>query len=195
MPQCERQHVGGVGYRDDVVAELAQRGFKFGNGLRDAIPNEDLLARKIVRGDVAERARDLLRQICVAREVTIIRGAVSPDHIHMLVAAPPQLSPSKLVQFLKGRSSRLLQREFPALRKRYWGQHLWARGTTARASARWTNKRSASISRTKDGTRMLKDSRSPRRPSLKPAREPGSLQAASAATRLSVGKESTAFRR
>ena len=36
--------------------------------------------------------------------------------------------PSKLVQFMKGRSSRLLQQEFPALRKRYWGQHLWARG-------------------------------------------------------------------
>ena len=83
---------------------------------------------KILQGDIAERARDLLRQICVAREVTIIRGAVSPDHIHMLVAAPPQLSPSKLVQFMKGRSSRLLQQEFPALRKRYWGQHLWARG-------------------------------------------------------------------
>jgi REP element-mobilizing transposase RayT len=83
---------------------------------------------KILRGDIAERARDLLRQICAARELTIIRGAVSPDHIHMLLAAPPQLSPSKLVPFLKGRSSRLLQQEFPALRKRYWGQHLWARG-------------------------------------------------------------------
>jgi len=64
---------------------------------------------KILRGDAAERARDLLRQICVAREVTIIRGAVPPDHLHMLVAAPPQLSPSTLVQFMKGRSSRLLQ--------------------------------------------------------------------------------------
>ncbi len=83
---------------------------------------------KILRGDVAERARDLIRQICAAREVTIIRGAVSPDHVHMLLAAPPQLAPSKLVQFLKGRSSRMLQEEFPALRKRYCGQHLWARG-------------------------------------------------------------------
>ena len=83
---------------------------------------------KILRGDVAERARDLIRQIGAAREVTIIRGAVSPDHVHMLWAAPPQLAPSKLVQFLKGRSSRMLQEEFPALRKRYWGQHLWARG-------------------------------------------------------------------
>ena len=34
----------------------------------------------------------------------------------------------KLVQYIKGRSSRRLQEEFPELRKRYWGQHLWARG-------------------------------------------------------------------
>lgn len=83
---------------------------------------------KILRGEVAERARDLLRQICAAREVKIVRGAVSPDHVHMLVVVPPQLGPAKLVQFLKGRSSRMLQAEFPHLRKRYWGQHLWARG-------------------------------------------------------------------
>ena len=83
---------------------------------------------KILRGRVAERARDLIRQSCASREVVIVRGAVSPDHIHMLLSAPPQLSPSKLVQYIKGRSSRRLQEEFPELRKRYWGQHLWARG-------------------------------------------------------------------
>ena len=83
---------------------------------------------KILRGRVAERARELIRQSCEAREVVIVRGAVSPDHVHMLVSAPPRLSPSKLVQYLKGRSSRRLQDEFPELRKRYWGQHLWARG-------------------------------------------------------------------
>ena len=83
---------------------------------------------KVLRGEVAERARDLLRQICQAREVVIIGGAVSPDHIHMLVSSPGHLAPAKLVQYLKGRSSRRLQEEFPHLRKRYWGQHLWARG-------------------------------------------------------------------
>jgi putative transposase len=83
---------------------------------------------KILRGDVAERARDLIRQICESRELKIIRGAVSPDHIHLLMAAPPHLAPSKIVQYIKGRSSRRLQEEFPQLRKRYWGQHLWARG-------------------------------------------------------------------
>ncbi len=83
---------------------------------------------KVLRGEVAERARDLLRQICAAREVQIVRGTVSPDHVHMLVVVPPQLAPAKLVQCLKGRSSRMLQRDFRHLRKRYWGQHLWARG-------------------------------------------------------------------
>jgi putative transposase len=51
---------------------------------------------KILRGRVAERARDLLKQICQAREVVIMRGAVSPDHIHMLVSAPATLAPAKL---------------------------------------------------------------------------------------------------
>jgi putative transposase len=45
----------------------------------------------------------------------------------MLLSAPPQLALAKLVHFIKGRSSRRLQEEFPELRRRYWGQHLWAR--------------------------------------------------------------------
>lgn len=77
---------------------------------------------KILRGRVAERARDLLRQIGQARDGVIIRRAVSPDHIHMLVTSPPDMAPAKLVQYLKGRSSRRLQDEFPDLRKRYWGR-------------------------------------------------------------------------
>jgi len=57
---------------------------------------------KVLRGRVAERTRDLIRQSCEARELVIIRGAVSPDHIHMLVSAPAHLAPSKMVQFIKG---------------------------------------------------------------------------------------------
>ena len=44
------------------------------------------------------------------------------------VAVSPQLAPATLVQYLKGRSGRMLQEEFPHLRQRYWGQHLWVRG-------------------------------------------------------------------
>jgi len=83
---------------------------------------------KVLKGRVAEHARDLIRQVCEARGVRSVRGAVSPDHIHMLLSAPPDMSPAKLVPYIKGRSSRKLQDEFAELRKRYWGQHLWARG-------------------------------------------------------------------
>lgn len=82
----------------------------------------------VLRGDVAARCRDLLRQSCLSRDLRIVRGHVSKDHVHMLISAPPRLSPSKIMQFLKGRSSRLLQQEFPHLHRRYWGRHMWARG-------------------------------------------------------------------
>lgn len=82
----------------------------------------------ILTGKVALRARELIRQIAAANEVEIISGAVSSDHIHIYVSIPPSLSVSKLVQFLKGATSRKLQLEFEELRKRYWGQHVWARG-------------------------------------------------------------------
>jgi putative transposase len=81
---------------------------------------------KILRGRITYACQ--LRQICEAREAVIIRGAVAPDQIHMLLSAPPDVAPAKLVPYLKGRLSRRLQDEFPELRKSYWGQHLWARG-------------------------------------------------------------------
>ncbi len=103
---------------------------KRARGLRTEVPHD--LVHKISEegagGRIAERARDLIRQICAAREVVIVRGSVSPDHIHPLLAASPILAPAKLAQYIKGRSSRHLQSEFPDLRKQYWGQHMWARG-------------------------------------------------------------------
>jgi putative transposase len=82
----------------------------------------------VLKGVVALRARDIIREVCEAREVTIIKGVVSKDHVHLFVLCPPHLSPSKVMQWVKGRTSRKLQQEFEELRKQYWGRHLWARG-------------------------------------------------------------------
>ncbi len=83
---------------------------------------------KVLTGDVALRTRELVRQVCEANEVRILRGHVSADHVHLLVSLPARVSPSKLMQYLKGKTSHTLQMEYPHLRKRYWGRHLWARG-------------------------------------------------------------------
>ncbi|GGL66063.1 IS200/IS605 family transposase [Sporolactobacillus putidus] len=83
---------------------------------------------QVLRGQIAIRLRELIRQGCEARGVIILQGSVGKEHIHLLISCPPSLAPSKIMQYLKGRSSRLLQDEFSELKKRYWGQHLWSRG-------------------------------------------------------------------
>ena len=84
--------------------------------------------KKVLVGLVAERIRELLRQICKANEVDIIKGHVSKDHIHLFLSVPPNMSVSKLVQLLKGKSSYKMLQENSQLQKEFWGRHLWARG-------------------------------------------------------------------
>ena len=82
----------------------------------------------VLQGDVQKRCRELLRQVCEAEEVVILKGVVSKDHVHMHIEYAPKVSISYLVKHLKDRSSRLLQKEFPQLHKKYWGRHFWASG-------------------------------------------------------------------
>ena len=79
-------------------------------------------------GDVGARARDIVREICRSEQVEIVKGYVSKDHVHLFVSLPPQVTISRLVQRLKGKTSYKLLQEFAHLRKAYWGRHLWARG-------------------------------------------------------------------
>ena len=84
--------------------------------------------KPMLYGEVAIRLRDLIREICKSMDVEIIKGRVSKDHLHLLVSVPPHLSVSKLVQHLKGKSSRKLLSEYKRLAKQFWGRHLWACG-------------------------------------------------------------------
>ena len=82
----------------------------------------------VLRGDLGLRFRDLLKEICREKGFVIVKGNIRANHVHVLVSAPTDCSPAKIAQYLKGKSSYSLQREFPWIRKRYWGQHIWARG-------------------------------------------------------------------
>lgn len=84
--------------------------------------------KKILKGLIGIRTRDIIRQVCEKFGIDIIRGNISQDHVHIFVSIPPNHSVSKIVQNLKGRSSRILQQEFQELRKEYWGRHFWAIG-------------------------------------------------------------------
>ena len=82
----------------------------------------------MLHGDVRLRVRDILRQVCAENGVQILKGVLAADHVHMFVSIPPKLSVADLMRKMKGRSSHKVQREFPQLKKRYWGRHFWGRG-------------------------------------------------------------------
>jgi putative transposase len=95
--------------------------------------------KRVLTSQVAERARDILRQICMEHEIHIVSGKVAADHVHMFVSYRPQMAVAKMVQYLKGTSSRILLQEFAQLRKQFWGRHLWARGYMAISSGNITD--------------------------------------------------------
>ncbi|MDR1705217.1 MAG: IS200/IS605 family transposase [Clostridiales bacterium] len=83
---------------------------------------------KVLIDKIASRVRELISQSCRAKGISIVSGSVGKDHVRILISCPTNLAPSYIAQILKGRSSRLIQNEFPELKNRYWGQHLWERG-------------------------------------------------------------------
>lgn len=62
--------------------------------------------KSVLQGLLSESVRELLRKICKENEVEIIK-----DHIHLFVSVPPHLAISKLVQYLKGKSSYKIMQE------------------------------------------------------------------------------------
>jgi len=84
--------------------------------------------KPVMSGEVGLRLRELIREISGAHEVTIMKGHVAKDHVHLFVSVPPRVTISRLVQALKGKSAFKLMHEFPHLQKKFWGRHLWARG-------------------------------------------------------------------
>ncbi len=82
------------------------------------------------RRDVFEKAhyatmRTIFEKVCTDFEANLVEIDGEADHVHLLVAFPPKVSVSSLVNSLKGVSSRLLKKEHPELLKRYWKGTLW----------------------------------------------------------------------
>jgi putative transposase len=62
--------------------------------------------KKLLKGDVGLRLRQIVRTICAELEVEILKGHVSVAHVHLFVSCPPHVSASYLMQRVKGKSSR-----------------------------------------------------------------------------------------
>jgi len=84
-------------------------------------------------GEVAEYAKEVLRNAAEAYGMWVDTLDVREDHVHIFLEAPPRYSPARVVQILKSISAREIFRRFPWLRSKLWGGELWEDGYFVRS--------------------------------------------------------------
>ena len=84
--------------------------------------------KRILKGNIAKRVKELFWQACEVNEWSLEELNVMDDHVHMLIQIRPRESVSRVVQLLKGGSSRILRAEIPELEEFMWGDSFWADG-------------------------------------------------------------------
>lgn len=113
--------------------------------------------KRVLRGDVGSRLRELIREVCKTKGIEIIKGHVRPEHVHLFASLPPHLAPADAMQAIKGKSARKLLREFPRVKKELWGGHLWSRGYFVCTSGNVTDEVVAQYVQNQDLTREDED--------------------------------------
>ena len=73
-----------------------------------------------------ESLNEIFEAVCRDFEAKLVETNGEDDHVHLLVHYPPKVPVSKLVNSLKGVSSRLLKKKHPELEKKYWKGKLWS---------------------------------------------------------------------
>ena len=84
--------------------------------------------RIVAYGRLKEDIATILSSLSKRKGVHIIEAEVCPDHIHMMVEIPPNLSVSSFVGYLKGKSTLMIFERHTNLKYKYGNRHFWARG-------------------------------------------------------------------
>ena len=82
--------------------------------------------KRVLNGKVASRLRELIQECSDVNRWEVSEINILPDHVHVLIRLRPDISVSKAVQLLKGRSSKIIRKEFPSLKEFYWGDNFWS---------------------------------------------------------------------
>ena len=84
--------------------------------------------RKAIYGTIRQDVGQILRQLCLYKNVEIIEAHACIDHIHMLVSIPPKLSVASFMRYLKGKSSLMIYDRHANLKYKHGSRHFWAKG-------------------------------------------------------------------
>jgi len=73
--------------------------------------------KKVLIGNIKTRLEEIIKNIVKEKGWDIVALEIMPDHTHLFISAYPQIAPHKIIRAIKGRSSNMLRKEFPELRK------------------------------------------------------------------------------
>ncbi|PCS22601.1 Mobile element protein [Candidatus Enterovibrio escicola] len=76
--------------------------------------------RKVFNDDILNQLKIILEETCQDFEVNLTEFNGEKDHVHLLVEYPPKVQLSKLINLLKGVSSRLMRKEYPKIYRYLW---------------------------------------------------------------------------
>ena len=82
--------------------------------------------RKVIYGQL--KLAHILSMLCKRKVVEIIDAELFPDHVHMLVRIPPNISVSSFMGYLKGKSTLMIFERHANLKYKYGNRHFWCRG-------------------------------------------------------------------
>ena len=83
--------------------------------------------RKVFTGESLLDLKEIFVNVCSDFEAELVEMDGEKDHVHLLITYPPKVSVSRLVNSLKGVSSRLIRKkQYPSIAKALWGNALWS---------------------------------------------------------------------
>ena len=84
--------------------------------------------RKVIYGQLKRDIANILSMLCKRKGVEIVEVEMCPDHVHMLVRIPPNISVSSFMGYLKGKSTLMIFERHANLKYKYGNRHFWCRG-------------------------------------------------------------------
>ena len=71
--------------------------------------------RKVLTGKIEVRLKELIQETCLELQSELIELEIMPDHVHLLIDVDPQFGVHKVIKRIKGRTSKILRKEFKEL--------------------------------------------------------------------------------
>ena len=84
--------------------------------------------RQVIYSKIKADIGQILRKLCEIKKVEILEANACPEHIHMLLKIPPNLSVAQFMGYLKGKSSLMIFDRHANLKYKYGNRHFWCRG-------------------------------------------------------------------